>query len=115
MSEPHIADAEAEFCVLSVTPDFCEVDDTVVPFDIAQVLEPEKMDYARTVFARDEQVLLVKSVINGVMGNAGAGVDSEVALMTGHTRVRPNNSTVFVEDQQVARHGDLCEMNIQLL
>jgi len=114
MTEKHIADAEASFYVLNVPPDFCVVGESIIPFDIAQVLKPELQAYAQTVFARDEKVLLVKSVINGVMGNAGAGVGSKVSLGVGHSLIPESAATVFIEDRQVARHLDKVYMNCQV-
>lgn len=111
MTEPHIADAESEFFILNVTPDFCDVDDTTVPFDISQTLKPEKSDFAKSVFARGEPVIMVRSIIDGVKGNAGSGVTSGVSLDAGHSEVSPNDATVYVEDRQVARHLDRVGMN----
>lgn len=107
----HIADAEAEFLVLNVTPDFCRVVGQIVPFDIMHTLKPEKADYAVSVFARGEKVLMVKSIVQGVVGNAGQGVKSNVSMGSGHVKVVEGSSTVLVESRAVARHGDLVEMN----
>lgn len=109
--EMHIADAEAQFMVINVAPDFCIVGDQVVPFDIVSILPPEKAAYSHTVFARDEKVLMVGSIVQGVRGNAGRGVRSGVSLGAGNVKVVAGSPTVFVESRAVARHGDLCEMN----
>ena len=109
--EKHIADAEARFMVVNVTPDFCIVGDQVVPFDIVSILPPEKAAYAHSVSARSEKVLMVQSVVEGVAGNAGCGVRSGVSLGAGNVKVVSGSTTVFVESRAVARHGDLCEMN----
>lgn len=112
--EHHIADAEAEFLVYNVTPDFCVVNEVTVPFDISQLLPPEKASYAKTVFARSEKVILIDSIVDSVMGNAGSGVDSKVSLGGGHTKVIEGAGTVFVESRRVARDNDLVEMNGQV-
>jgi len=109
--EKHIADAEAQFVVVNVTPDFCIVGDKVVPFDIVAILPPEKAAYAGTVFARSEKVLMVDSIIRGVDGNAGSGVRSGVSQGGGNVKIITGSQTVFVESRAVARHGDLGEMN----
>ena len=109
--EPHIADAETAFMVVSVTPDFCRVGKKIVPFDIVALLPPEKSNYASTVSAHSEKVLMIDSIVAGVVGNAGAGVQSQVSLAGGNVKVTSGSSTVFVEGRKAARHGDTCEMN----
>lgn len=111
MTEKHIADGEETFVILNVPPDFCEIDDDVVPFDIVQTLKPEQSDYAKTVFARNEPVLMVSSVIKGVIGNAGAGVTSTVSMGAGYSEVCPNESTIVIEGRNAARHLDFVWMN----
>ena len=109
--ERHIADGESQFVVLNVTPDFCKVGKSVVAFDICQILTPEKADYAHSVLARSEPVLLIDSIVNAVQGNAGSGVNSGVSLGGGHTQVLAGSTTVFIESRMTARHDDLVEMN----
>ena len=111
MAEKHIADAEAQFHVLNVTPDFCQVGNQIIPFDISQVLAPEKVAYAKTVFARGQPVLLLDSVIKAVNGNAGKGVASGLALGSGDTKIEDGSSTVFIEGRKTARHLDPVTMN----
>lgn len=109
--EKHIADAEAQFMAISVTPDFCLVGSQVIPFDIVSFLPPEKSSYASTVSARSEKVLIVDSIVAGVLGNAGLGVKSKVSMGLGNVKITSGSETVFVESKAVARHGDACEMN----
>lgn len=111
MAEKHIADAESQFVVVNVTPDFCKVGKKVIPFDISQVLQPEKSAYAKTVFARGKQVLMIDSVIKGVQGNAGKGVSSGVSLAKGDTLITQGASTVHTEGRLSARHLDEVLMN----
>jgi hypothetical protein len=113
-SEPHIADAESGFFVLAVTPDMCKVGKTVVAFKSMQILSPEEASYSTTVFARDEKVLLLKSVIDGVKGNAGKGIISGVAVKSGHVEIKQSSSTVIIEDRLAARHGDEVDMNVAM-
>ena len=94
--EKHIADAEAKFMVVNVTPDFCIVGDQVIPFDIVSILPPEKAAYADSVFARGEKVLMIDSIVKGVAGNAGSGVRSGVSLGAGNVQVVSGAQTVFV-------------------
>ncbi len=111
MSVPHIADAEASFRVVNITPDFCVVNGAVVPFDIHQVLTPEKSDYAHTVVSRGAPTLRVGSVVAGVIGDAGSGVVSGTATGAGNSYIVEGSATVEVEGHRVARHGDLVLMN----
>ncbi len=106
---PHIADAEDAF-----TPDFCRVGKRVIPFFPVRELTPEKADYAVSVFARGEPVLMVKSLIRGTKGNAGRGVKSGVSQGNGHVEVIEGEHTVQVEGRAVARHDDLCKMNCRV-
>ena len=61
MANKHIADAEATWKVCNINPDLCIVNGKVVPFEIYQVLPPEKSNYAHTVHARGCKVLKVAS------------------------------------------------------
>lgn len=111
MAEKHIADAESQFIVVNVSPDFCQVGKKVIPFDIMQVLQPEKMAYAKTVFARGKQVLMIDSIIKAVHGNAGEGVASGVSLALGDTQIIQGSSAVHTEGRLTARHWDEVLMN----
>jgi hypothetical protein len=114
MTVPHLADAENGYVVINITPDFCKVGKKVVPFDIFQRLSPEKTGYAQTVFARDEKVILIDSVIKGVIGNAGKGVKSGVSAGKGDNVVIQGSPTVIIEDKLAARHDDLVQMNVEI-
>jgi len=108
---PHIADKESKIVIVSISPDFCIVGESVVPFDIARSVVNEQKRYATTVRARGERVLLVSSVVDGVEGNAGKGIISGVSLDQGCSKIITGSSTVLAEDAKVARHNDLCVMN----
>lgn len=114
MSTPHIADAEQAFFVMAVTPDMCKVGKSIVAFKPFQFLPPEEKAYARTVFARGEKVLMVKSIISGVFGNAGKGLESKVSLMDGDSKVTEGSHTVLVEGRMTARDGDEVDMNVKV-
>lgn len=108
----HIADAEAApFQVVNVAPDFCVVDGCVVPFEIMQHLSSENSNYTETVAARKEKILTVGSVIQGVIGNAGAGVLSGVATGGGKCVVVEGDATVLAEGKPTARDGHAVLMN----
>ncbi len=111
MADKHIADAESEFIIVNVAPDFCQVGKKIIPFDIMQELTPEKVSYAKTVYARGVKVLLIDSVIKGVQGNAGSGVVSGVSLGSGDSKIVGGSSTVFTEGRKTARHLDEVQMN----
>lgn len=113
-TERHIADGETSFVILNVTPDFCQVGNCVVAFDISQTLAPQKADYATSVFARSEPVILIGSIIDQVQGNAGTGVASGVSLGGGHSKVIEGSETVLIESRKTARHNDLVEMNCKV-
>jgi hypothetical protein len=111
-TEPHIADAEESFFVLAVTPDMCRVGKAIVAFKPFQTLSPEKSAFSTTVYARDEKILMIDSVIKGVKGNAGKGLKSGVSLQRGNTRITQGSQTVLIEDRLTARHGSEADMNI---
>ena len=112
-TEPHIADAESKFFVLNVTPDFCKVGKNVVAFDPMQTLDLEEAGYSSTVTARSKNVLLTKSVIDGVQGNAGKGLQSGVSLGDGNVQITTGSATVLIQNRMTARDGDLCLMNVK--
>ena len=109
----HIADGESEFRVTNVTPDFCEVDGYVLPFEIYQLLSSERIRYAKTVNARGCAVLTVGSVVAGVVGNMGRGVISTVSQSEGDTIIIQGSPTVRAEGRPVCRHHDICIMNVR--
>ncbi|OAT34370.1 Rhs family protein [Buttiauxella brennerae ATCC 51605] len=111
MATRHIADAEDEFIVVNVTPDFCILGIIITPYDIVQKLSSEKVSYSRTVFARGKKILMIDSIIQVVEGNAGAGVMSGVSLGNGHCKVLTGANTVFTEGRPTARHLDEVLMN----
>jgi len=111
MADKHIADAESSFVIVNVNPDFCRVGKSIIPFDICQVLQPEKAAYATTVFARGQKVMMKGSVVKAVEGNAGKGVRSGVSLGSGDSQIQQGSSTVFTEGRLTARHLDEVLMN----
>jgi hypothetical protein len=113
MSDRHIADAEADFKAVNITPDFCKVGGQVVPFEIYQNLPPERTNYAKTVRARKEKVLHVDSIVAGVIGNAGSGISSGVSQGGGDVVMIEGAKSVRVEGQLTSRHRDLCLMNVK--
>lgn len=54
---------------------------------------------------------MIDSIIQGVEGNAGVGVQSGVSLSNGHCKVLTGATTVFTEGRQTARHLDEVLMN----
>lgn len=109
----HIADAEAEFVVTNVNPDFCKVDCKVVPYEISQKLSSEKVDYSPDFFAHSAKVLKEGSIIKGVVGNQGEGVLSGVAEGAGDSIMVEGTEHLFVNRKRVCRHGDKALMNVK--
>jgi hypothetical protein len=95
---------------LNVTPDFCQVGDNIIPFDISRTLDNE-CRYVDSVFAWGEKVLAVDSVIDGVDGDAGSGIHSGTSLKSGDCEVISGSPTVRAEGKCIARHLDLVWMN----
>jgi hypothetical protein len=114
VSTPHVADAEDEFYVLAISPDFCKVGNQVVPCFPMRKLPTEEADYATSVFARSEKILMVDTIVDGVKGNAGEGIKSGVSLANGHVKMLQGDATVLVEGRKAARHDDLCWINGQV-
>ncbi|MDR3159679.1 MAG: DNA/RNA non-specific endonuclease [Zoogloeaceae bacterium] len=106
----HIADGEGQFIVTNITPDFCRVGDSVIPFDISRTLDHE-CRYVPNVFARGERVLTIDSVIHGNVGNAGSGVNTGVSRDGGYDRVLTGAKTVRANGRPITRDGDLVLMN----
>jgi len=115
MAVKHIANRENLAIALNINPDFCQVGDDVIPFDIARTLDHEKTLYAKTVYARGEPVVLRSTIASGVIGNAGRGIKSEVSRAEGHVEIIEDGPfTVFAEGRPVIRHLDECWMNAQV-
>lgn len=111
MGTKHLADAEGTFYVANVPPDLCKVGKVIIPFDIIQQHTPELGDYAKTVFALGNPVLMQGSIIQAVKGDAGSGIVSGTSMGSGHSRILQGAPTVFVEGRPVARHMDDVSMN----
>lgn len=111
MAEKHVANRESLWVAVNIEPDWCEVDDDVIPFDISQSLDSELTHYAKTVFARREPVVMRDSVLKGTNGNTGDGVNSEVSGDDGHGWVKEGSPTVFAEGRPLSRHLDKVFMN----
>jgi len=111
MADKHVANKEAQWVALNTEPDWCKVDDDIIPFDISRTLDHELMLYANTVFARGEPVLMLDSVVQGVVGDGGKGVDSKVSRGNGHVWVREGSPTVYAEGRPLSRHLDRVFMN----
>ena len=114
MATKHVANREVQWVPLNVCPDFCCVDGEVLPFDIARTLNQDKAFYATTVFARGEPVLMMGSVIQGVVGNAGRGVLSQVSRGSGQVWLREGSPSVYAEKRSLSRHLDECLMNCEM-
>ena len=110
MAEKHIADAEDEFVVNSIPPDFCRVGNQIVPFDISRKLN-HALVHATKVFARGEPVLRTTDVIQGVDGDAGQGVISGTSKGSGDVIIKTGADNVYAQKLLVARHHSMCEMN----
>jgi hypothetical protein len=114
MSEScHIADAEAEFKVVNVTPDFCKIQEKIVAFEIYRDLSPERENYTKQVNARGVRVLTVGSVIAGVVGNMGKGVISTVSQGGGDVIMIEGVESIRAEGKPVCRDKHLCLMNVK--
>jgi len=113
MADKHVANREP-WVALNTDPDWCKVDDDVIPFDIGRTLDHELMLYAKTVFARGQPVVMLDSVAQGVEGDAGRGVNSKVSQDPGHVWVREGSTTVFAEGRPLSRHLDKVKMNSRL-
>lgn len=111
MATKHIANHERIYLAINSSPDVCKIHDDIVAFDIYQTLDNEKMAFSTNVFARKQPILLEGSVVRGVVGNAGEGVKSGVAISNGHIKVLEGCGNVFVQKRRVARHQDPIEMN----
>lgn len=109
--EKHAANSESRFLAVSITPDFCQVGDHIVPFDIVRTLDHEHSAYTQQVFAASKKMLLIDSVLQGVEGNAGHGIRSGVSLTAGNCKILTGTSAVMVEGRAIARQGDLLDMN----
>jgi hypothetical protein len=110
-TEPHIADADEKFFIMSVTPDMCKVGRKVVAFDSSQELPSELMNYSKKTIARDHKIVLIGSAVKGLKGNAGKGLKSGVAVALGNSKILEGSPTVFIEDKAAVRDGDEVDMN----
>jgi len=111
MAEKHVANREANWRAVNICPDFCQVGNAVIPFDISQTLDNDAMHYARTVYARGQPLVLRDSVVRGVQGDAGRGVISGTSGGSGQVWIKAGSPTVYAEGRPVTRHGDACWMN----
>lgn len=114
MAIKHIGNRENIGIAHNINPDFCIVNGNTIPFDISRTFDHDKLQYAKTVYARGEPVVLVETISSGVIGNCGRGKDSKVSQAEGHVWMIDNDCTVYAEGRKVVRHKDPCWMNCQV-
>lgn len=113
MTTRHLAIKKQQFKVISIGPDFCEVEGHIIPYDISRDLTAEKSNYSQETFAQGVPLLHVESVIQGVMGDMGAGIISGTSLQTGDVVLIEGHDNVLVEGSPVSRHLHQVLMNVK--
>jgi len=109
----HIADKETLFIVHNVNPDFCKVNGSVTAFDIHQTLAEERAGYSPDTLSRGARVLHVGSIIKGVQGNAGKGVQSGVSQNHGDSKMIEGSERLFVNGKAACHDGHQADMNVK--
>lgn len=110
MAEKHIANAEASWQAICVTPDMCKVGKKVIPFDSFRDLSHD-MVASPNVNARGTPVYRLSDWVQGTDSNAGSGVVSGTSGAPGHVQMLADDTTVRVNGLICARHETVVLMN----
>ncbi|MBR0565974.1 hypothetical protein J5J83_07585 [Azoarcus sp. L1K30] len=110
MAEKHIANAEASWKAICVTPDMCKVGDKVIPFDSFRDLSHDIVA-SPDVNARGTPVYRISDWVQGTDSNAGRGVVSGTSGAPGNVQMFADNTTVRVNGLICARHETVVLMN----
>ncbi len=82
----------------------------MVPFDIICDLS-KATTFSRNVIANSKNTLTVTHRIQGVVGNAGEGIESGVSQLAGEVVLTNGSPTVIISGKSSVRDGDECLMN----
>lgn len=110
MAEKHIANAEASWSAVCVTPDLCKVGKKVIPFDSFRDLSHD-MVASPDVNARGTPVYRISDWVEGTDSNAGKGIVSGTSGAPGHVQMLSDGTTVRVNGLVCARHETVVLMN----
>lgn len=110
MAEKHIANAEASWSAVCVTPDLCKVGKKVIPFDSFRDLSHD-MVASPDVNARGTPVYRISDWVEGTDSNAGKGIVSGTSGAPGHVQMLSDGTTVRANGLVCARHETVVLMN----
>lgn len=110
MSEREIAHKVETAWAINTKKDFCKVGNTIIPFDIICDLS-KAISYSPNVTANSSNTLTVTHKIQGVVGNAGQGLESGVSQLAGEVILTNGSPTVLINGKSSVRDGDACLMN----
>lgn len=110
MAEKHIANAEASWRAVCVTPDLCKVGKKVIPFDSFRDLSHD-MVASPDVNARGTPVYRISDWVEGTDSNAGKGIVSGTSGAPGHVQMLNDGTTVRVNGLVCARDETVVLMN----
>lgn len=110
MAEKHIANAEASWSAVCVTPDLCKVGKKIIPFDSFRDLSHDRVA-SPDVNARGTPVYRISDWVEGTDSNAGKGIVSGTSGAPGHVQMLSDGTTVRVNGLVCARHETVVLMN----
>lgn len=110
MAEKHIANAEANWQAVCITPDLCKVGKKVIPFDSYRDLSHDLIA-SPDVNARGTPVYRITDWVQGTDSNAGRGIFSGTSQAPGHVQIIADDTTVRVNGLICARHESVVLMN----
>ncbi len=106
----HVAN-ESQWKVACTMPDYCQVGNSVVPFDTSAVISKQVMS-SPNVKAQDVPVYRVGDLHKGVTGDAGKGIPlSATSQGSGCVKFIDGQNNVKVNCLPVVRHDSRCMIN----
>src|SRR5262245_34279195 len=105
----HIANATTWLAVSSA-PDFCQVGNSVVPFDSYAIINNNTLA-STNVLAQGVPVYRAGDLHQGVQADAGVGISSGTSQASGFAKFLEGQQNVRVNGLPVIRHDSLCLVN----
>ena len=105
----HIGNA-TKWLAVSSAPDFCQVGNSVVPFDSFAIVSNPTLA-SPNVLAQGVPVYRVGDMHQGVQADAGVGIPSGTSLGGGYVMFLQGETNVHVNGTPVIRHDSQCLVN----
>jgi hypothetical protein len=106
----HVAHETEMWRAVCITPDFCRVGNSVIPFNSFALIGEESRS-SPNVNALGTPVYRVGDLHHGVLADAGSHVVAGTSLGSGYVKFLTGQENVRANGLAMVRHGSLCRVN----